>query len=72
MSLPTSIEAPRHRSAAERLAAKLGGEHRFRQLMAAFVNALEAGGPVRIEAHAAKGEEPLEHAPMVYNGTRAW
>lgn len=58
MALPTSIEAPRHRSGAERLAEQLGGEQHLRKFLAALATSLEMGGTTRIEfeSRAASGE----------------
>lgn len=72
MALPLTTDAPRHRSASERLAAKLGGEHRLRQFEAAFADALERGGPVHIEADSIAGDAPLMRAPLILQGKRAW
>lgn len=72
MALPTSTEAPRHRSASERVAAKLGGEHRLRQFLARFADALEAGGRTVIEADSVAGDAPLQRAPLILVGERAW
>lgn len=72
MALPSTIAAPRHRSASERVAAKLGGEHRLRQFLARFADALEAGGKTVVEADSLAGDAPLQRAPLILIGGRAW
>lgn len=72
MALPTSTAAPRHRSAAERLSIKLGGETRFREFLARFADALEAGGKTVVFADSVPGDTPLQQAPFVLAGKRAW
>jgi hypothetical protein len=72
MALPTTIEAPRHRSAAETVSEQLGGEHHFRQLLAAIADANKHGGPIRIEYDAEPGTGRVLRAPQVLHGRRAW
>jgi hypothetical protein len=72
MGLPTSIEAPRHRSAPEIVAEQLGGEHHLRQLLAAIGKANVEGGPIRIEWDAEAGSGRVLRVPVILHGRKAW
>lgn len=72
MALPTSIAAPRHRSAQERVIDALGGEEHFRIFLAQLADAWVKGGKTVIESDSIPGSGQLLKAPLVLNGQRGW
>lgn len=68
MALPTSIEAPRHRSGAERLAEYLGGEEKLRKFLASLATSLEMGGTTRLEFESRPGSGQVMQARLLHGG----
>jgi hypothetical protein len=72
LALPTSTEAPRHRSAQERVADCLGGEQHLRQFLSALADAWERGGKTVIESDSIPGSGQVLKAPLILHGVRPW
>lgn len=67
-----ATDVVRHLPAAARVAAKLGGEHRLRQLLATLADALEAGEAIEIHFDAAAPGQAVVRAPRISTPKRAW